>query len=266
MYSATAFQLQRNWFAVCDSSIYDRRDTGPLQDSRVAYLFDPESVRSSMEDVGVCLMNGVLEERQLKQLRDAFPASVRDVRNLLDMKVIRELACSEKVRSLAAAVLGESCFAIRGIFFDNPAEANWKTRFHQGLTIAVKYKKDAPGFGDWTVKGGVHHVQPPMEILRRIVSVRLHLDDSRSDNAPLKIFRGTHRMGRLSPQQIEEIIRTETPVECRVPAGAALMMSPLLVHGLAASMNSTHRRVIHLDFAAGDLPHGLEWNQRVCSA
>ena len=91
-------------------------------------------------------------------------------------------------------------------------------------------------------------------------------DDSRSDNAPLKIFRGTHRKGLLSAPQIEEIVRAETPVECRVPAGAALMIRPLILHGMSAPLNATHRRVIHLDYAAEDLPYGLEWNQRVCMA
>jgi len=266
MYSAVTFQRDRNWCAVCDPSIYGRHYTGLLQDSRVAYFFDPETVRSSMEDVGVCLLNGVLDEGKLKELRNAFPTNVHEVRNLLDMQMIRELACSEPIRTLAATVLGDSCFAVRAIFFDNPAEVPSKAPFHQGISIGVKSRKEAPGFAGWTVKGGVPHVQPPPEILEGMVSVRLHVDDSRSDNAPLKIFRGTHRKGRLSALQIEEIVRAETPVECRVPAGAALMIRPLILHGMSAPLNATHRRVIHLDYAAEDLPYGLEWNQRVCMA
>lgn len=266
MYSAVGSRHERNWIAACSPSAYGGGDPGFLQDFRVAYFFDPESVRKSMIDVGVCLMNGVVDQDRVQELRDAFPKGAHGIRNLLDRQVIRELACSESVRALADAVLGERCFAVRGMFFDKPPEANWKVSFHQDMTIEVRSQREAPGFHNWTIKGGVHHVQPPTEILERIVSVRLHLDDSRSDNGPLRIFRRSHKKGRLNQSQINEIVRAETPVECRVPVGGALMMSPLVVHGSSSALNPTHRRVIHLDYAAEDLPFGLEWHQRVCAA
>ena len=177
--------------------------------------------------------------------------------------MIRELACSESVRELAEAVLGERCFAVRGIFFDKPSDASWKICFHQDQTIEVEARTEAPGFENWTLKGGVQHVQPPSAVLERMVSIRLHLDDSRSDNGPLRIFRGSHRNGRLTEPQINKIVRAETPVECRVPVGGALMMRPLLVHGSSSALNPTHRRVIHIDYAADDLPYGLQWHRRV---
>jgi ectoine hydroxylase-related dioxygenase (phytanoyl-CoA dioxygenase family) len=266
MYSAIGPHHDRNWVAVCNPNAYGQTDAGRLQDFRVAYFFDPESVRKSMTEVGVCLVNGVLNQDRIEELRNAFPKGAHGVRNLLDREIIRELACSESVRGLAEALLGEKCFAVRGIFFDKPSEANWKVGFHQDVTIEVQSQKDAPGFDNWTVKGGVQHVQPPPEIMQRMVSVRLHLDDSRSDNGPLRIFRGSHRNGRLTERQINYIVRSETPVECRVPVGGALMMMPLVVHGSSSALNVTHRRVIHIDYAADDLPYGLEWHHRVCPA
>ncbi|HWY69583.1 MAG TPA: phytanoyl-CoA dioxygenase family protein [Terriglobales bacterium] len=266
MYSAIGSRHERNCVAVCNPSGYGQSTSGLLQDSRVAYFFDPESVRKSLTQVGVCLVNGVLDQHRINELRSAFPSDAHGVRNLLDRRIIRELACSESVRELAEAVLGEHCFAVRGIFFDKPSEANWKVPFHQDVTIEVQSRREASGFENWTMKEGVQHVQPPTEILQRMVSVWLHLDDSRSDNGPLRIFRGSHKNGRLSDGQIEKIVRAETPIECRVPVGGALMMMSLVVHGSSSALNPSHRRVIHIDYAAEDLPHGLEWHQRVYPA
>lgn len=266
MYSSVGSRHERSWVAVCNPSTYGQADSGLLQDFRVAYFFDPESARKSMIQVGVCLMNGVLDAERVQELRDAFPKNSHGIRNLLDYQVIRDLACSDAVRGLAAAILGEGCFAVRGVYFDKPSEANWKVCFHQDITIEVQSRKEAPGFNSWTMKGGVQHVQPPAEVLERMVSIRLHLDDSRSDNGPLRIFRGSHRKGRLTGPEVSKIVQTETAVECRVPVGGALMMKPLVVHGSSSALNPTHRRVIHIDYAAEDLPYGLEWHQRVCAA
>lgn len=266
MYSAIGVHHERNWIAVCNPSAYHQNESGLLQDFRVAYFFDPETVRKSITEVGVCLMNGVLDQDRVQELRNAFPKNVHGIRNLLDRQIIRELACLESVRGLAEAVLGERCFAVRGIFFDKPSDANWKACFHQDLTIEVQARREAPGFDHWTMKGGVQNVQPPSEILERMVSVRIHLDDSRSDNGPLRIVRGSHRSGRLTESQIDEIVRVETPVECRVPVGGALVMKPLVVHGSSSALNPTHRRVIHIDYAADDLPCGLQWHQQVSAA
>ncbi|PYY05349.1 MAG: phytanoyl-CoA dioxygenase [Acidobacteria bacterium] len=266
MYSAIGLHHEGSWIAACNPSAYGHIDSGLLQDLRVAYFFDPESARKSMTDVGICLVNGVLDQERIQELRNVFPKDAHGIRNLLDLQMIRELACSESVKGLAQSVLGNDCFAVRGIFFDKPSNANWKLCFHQDVTIEVQFRKDAPGFCNWRVKDQIQCVQPPTEILKRIVSVRLHLDDSRSDNGPLRIFRGSHKNGRLTQSQIDQIIESETPVECRVPVGGALMMKPFVVHGSSSALNPTHRRVIHLDYAADDLPHGLEWRHRVYSA
>jgi len=266
MYSAIGLRHDRNWIAVCDPASYGQIASRVLQDFRVAYFFDPESVRQSMNQVGVCLVNGVLDRDRIRDLKSAFPSDAHGVRNLLDHEIIRRLACSESVRGLAEAMLGERCFAVRGIFFDKPAKANWKVPFHQDVTIEVQSRKDAPGFENWTVREGVQHVQPPTEILQRMVSVRVHLDDSRSDNGPLRIFRGSHRKGRLTDAVIEKMVQAETPIQCRVPVGGALMMMPLVVHGSSSALNPSHRRVIQLDYATEDLPCGLEWRQRVYPA
>ena len=233
--------------------------------SRMYHPLDVESVRQRVNDFGACLINGVLDEIGVERLRRAFPETVQGVYNLLDRPIIRELACSEPVRRLAAAVLGENCFAVRGIFLNQPAGVNGNAFYHQNLTIEVKNRCNAPGFNCWTVVCGVQHVQAPSSLLRRMVSLTLHLDESASYNGPLKVFLGSHLNGDLSAPEIERIERTEHPAECLVNVGGALVTKPLLVRGSSTASKPRNRRVIHLDYAAEDLPYGLEWHQRVSS-
>jgi ectoine hydroxylase-related dioxygenase (phytanoyl-CoA dioxygenase family) len=112
------------------------------------------------------------------------------------------------------------------------------------------------------MKAGVLHVQPPAEVMSGILAIRLHLDESGLDNGPLRVIAGSHREGRLSA---EEIARREKGncVTCAVPKGGALLIRPLLLHASSACAIPKSRRVIHLEFATAELPHGLEWYERV---
>jgi hypothetical protein len=60
------------------------------------------------------------------------------------------------VRKLLS-ILGPECFAVRGILFNKTQESNWKVVWHQDLTIAVRERREADGFGPWGKKAGVSH-------------------------------------------------------------------------------------------------------------
>jgi len=180
-------------------------------------------------------------------------------RNLLELPAIRTLAQSPTIHGLAAAVLGENCVAVRGILFDKTPKANWKVTWHQDLTIAVRNRCEVSGFGPWSVKEGVTHVQPPVEILERMLAIRLHLDDCGPENGPVRVIPRSHRSGRLSGQAIDTWKAEYTAVDCTVARGAVLAFSPLLLHSSSPATLPLHRRVIHLEFAAATLPRELQW-------
>ncbi len=189
--------------------------------------------------------------------------SVYALRNLLeDVPEVAELAESPAVRSLVAPVLGPGCFPVRGILVDKTPEANWNVVWHQDLSIAVRERKEADGFGSWSEKAGVVHVQPPARILERMLTVRLHLDDCDETNGPLLVLPRSHRDGRLTTPEIQQRRTVMPSVACPVPSGGALLMRPLLLHASSASQSPRHRRVIHLEYAAEPLPAGLRWHQR----
>jgi ectoine hydroxylase-related dioxygenase (phytanoyl-CoA dioxygenase family) len=169
------------------------------------------------------------------------------------------LAQQASVRSAAVAVLGSNCFPVRALLFDKTPSANWKVAWHQDLTIAVGARRDVDGYGPWSSKGGVPHVQPPIAILERMLAIRVHLDDCGPDNGPVRVLPGSHRARRLSVAEIDAWRRRVAEVSCIVPPGGLLVMRPLLLHASSAAKSPAHRRVIHIEYAATGLPEGLEW-------
>ena len=189
--------------------------------------------------------------------------SVHAVRDLLHaVPAVRELARSAEVRGLVEPVLGPGCFVARGILFDKTPEANWKVAWHQDLTIAVRERRDAAGFGPWSEKAGIAHVQPPAAVLERMLTVRVHLDDCGPDNGPVQVIAGSHAHGRLAPDEVDRWRDGHEPVACTCARGGSLVMRPLILHASSPARVPAHRRVVHLEFAAEDLPDGLEWHGR----
>jgi ectoine hydroxylase-related dioxygenase (phytanoyl-CoA dioxygenase family) len=219
-------------------------------------------VQRKVERDGFAVVPSCLDDEAIAPLGFHFNDASHGIRNLLAVPIIRELASSFAVRTLAEAVLGKDCFAVKGTFFNKTQEANWKVVWHQDLTIVVRERREVPGFGPWTIKAGINHVQPPADILNHILGIRLHLDESGPDNGPLRVVPGSHKQGRLSAEKVAEWQKANSVV-CTVPRGGALLMRPLLLHASSACVAPKPRRVIHLEFAAGPLPGGLEWYDRI---
>ncbi|HYI93946.1 MAG TPA: hypothetical protein VEX68_10410, partial [Bryobacteraceae bacterium] len=100
------------------------------------------------------------------------------IRNLFDVvPQITELVCSTKMHSITVSGIGKGAFAVRGTLFDKTPDDNWLVPWHQDLTICVKERLEVPGFGPWSLEAGVHHVQPPVDFLERMLAIPIHLDD-----------------------------------------------------------------------------------------
>jgi len=182
------------------------------------------------------------------------------IRNLLNVApIVGEVANSPHIRSVVDPITGPGARVVRAIWFDKTPEANWKVAWHQDLTIAVAERKDVEGFTSWSVKSGIQHTHAPVEILKSILTMRIHLDATDESNGALKVIVGSHNCGRLDAKAIRNMKEQKEIVLCSVPKGGALLMRPLLVHASSAGVRPTHRRVIHLEFSANKLPSGLEW-------
>lgn len=181
------------------------------------------------------------------------------IRNLLNVvPFTRELADSTLCRSLVEPDLGPKARVVRGIYFDKHKDANWKVAWHQDLTIAVRERRDIDGYGPWSLKAGIHHVQPPVSVLENMLTLRIHLDHTDESNGALRVLPGTHRHGRLDASQISDF-KQHQPITCSVSRGGALLMRPLLLHSSTAAVTPHHRRVLHFEYSSVELPSELRW-------
>jgi ectoine hydroxylase-related dioxygenase (phytanoyl-CoA dioxygenase family) len=217
---------------------------------------------------GYAIVEGVLSDEAVQDYIDLLcstpvESSLRGGRrNLLSVPEMKELADSVALRELVHPILGGDAFPVRGTLFDKQEGSNRKVPWHQDVTIAVKERIDSDGYGPWSVKEGVQHVQPPTAILERMVTVRLHLDDCLASNGALRVIAGSHRLGRLDQNRIHEHVFSSLERTCEVRRGGVLLMSPLTIHASSVSEKPQHRRVIHFDYAKANLIDGLEWFER----
>ena len=186
--------------------------------------------------------------------------SVYGIRNLLThFTSVRSVVSGSPYLDWAVRILGEMARPVYGVFFDKTPLANWPIPWHQDITIRVRERRDVPGFEPRPVKDGVVHMVPPVETSEQILSIRIHLDDASSSHGALRVIPGSHRLGRLSNEQLQNQVAIVQPVSCDVQAGDVMLMRPLLIHASSACERPRHRRVIHIEYAAFDLPGGLRW-------
>ncbi|MEW5250264.1 phytanoyl-CoA dioxygenase family protein [Microbulbifer sp. 2201CG32-9] len=148
---------------------------------------------------------------------------------------------------------------VRVILFDKTPEKNWLVTWHQDKTIAVSGKAEIPGWGPWTVKDGVHHVQPSLEILEDMLTFRIHLDDTNEKNGCLKVIPDSHRLGILSRDAQDQIVKESPEYICSARSGDLLIMRPYILHSSSKGINPSHRRILHVEYSGAMLPKGLRW-------
>lgn len=103
------------------------------------------------------------------------------------------------------------------------------------------------------------HVAPPISLLERMLTIRVHLDDVPAENAPLLVAPGSHRFGRVPEGKIAEVVQACGVVTCIAEAGDVWLYATPILHASEASRLPGHRRVLQVDYAAEELPGGLEW-------
>jgi hypothetical protein len=217
----------------------------------------------TFSDDGARLFREALTRNQLNSLEAVLCHLPRDQAGLRLKGVdglTPFLASKGHIGRCARSVLGDDCRPVRAILFDKTAETNWALGWHQDRTIAVKERIPVAGFGTWSTKRGMLHVEPPYELLSGMVTLRVHIDPVPASNAPLLIAPGSHRLGRVPEDDIRDVVRRCGTVACLAEPGDIWLYSTPILHASEVAAVPMHRRVLQIDFSVGELPGGLEWS------
>jgi hypothetical protein len=232
--------------------------------------------RQAVERDGFAVLPGVFAEAQLEAVLGGLGAALEGgagaeaavlgeaggiyaARNILSLwPQAAEVWRHPPLPQTLAEILGPGFGLVRVLYFDKPPEQTWALPWHKDLTVAVRDNRlGGARFRKPTTKAGVPHVEAPVEVLRAMLTARLHLDDATEENGPLKVVPGSHRTGKALE------LGGRPPQTVLARRGDVLLMRPLLAHCSNRSQPGTrrHRRILHLEFAAaGPLPDGYAWH------
>ncbi|MGI9581219.1 phytanoyl-CoA dioxygenase family protein [Chryseobacterium sp. RRHN12] len=230
--------------------------------------------KGHIQEYGFAVINNVFSQQELEEIDyvlqniDTSKENFRKSEDLFairqffkEVPEIRDLIFNENIRNVIKEIFGEKYFVVKSIYFDKPETSNWYVAYHQDLTISVDKKLELHGFGPWTTKQNQFAVQPPVDILENIYTIRIHLDDTDENNGALKVIPKSHAKGIYRPETIDWTIETEEL--CNVEKGGVMIMKPLTLHGSNRTTNGRKRRVIHIEFSDIELPEVLQWSERM---
>nr|WP_202131763.1 phytanoyl-CoA dioxygenase family protein [Aurantiacibacter rhizosphaerae] len=177
---------------------------------------------------------------------------------LADLRQLAPIISQGVCNNIAQNLIGPAR-AVRAVLFDKTAKHNWSLAWHQDRTIAVRKPIRLPGFSTWTIKQGIHHVEPPFGLLAGMATLRIHLDQVNLDNGPLDIAAGSHLLGLIPEPEIAKVVGMSTIRRCIAQAGDVWAYSTPILHASAASIKPRTRRVLQIDYCAEELPSPLQW-------
>lgn len=208
----------------------------------------------------------VRHDRAALNVLDRLEAALADIARkragvrLYGVSDLAELLATDlPLGTVAALRLGAAAMPVRAVLFDKTPGVNWALGWHQDRTVAVRARADLAGWGPWSVKAGIQHVEPPFAVIEQMVTLRIHLDPVPIDNAPLLIAPGSHRLGRIAEPDIDMAVRRCGSVACLAERGDIWAYATPILHASAASTGHAHRRVLQVDYTAVRLPPSLQW-------
>ena len=205
-----------------------------------------------------------LTDEQCDHLAAAIPAlnaaGHGGVRGLIQHPAVVQLLLHKQFGGYLWSVVGRDLVAVKATLFDKMVTLNWRVQWHQDRVIAIRERMQIPGYGSWSVKGGVQHADPPVAVLQQMLAVRIYLDHSDSGNGPLRVIPGSHVFGKLSDEDLQNRVADSKSIEVHVAKGGVLLMYPLLIHSSSESQATGHRRVLHVELAPAEAISPLQWH------
>jgi ectoine hydroxylase-related dioxygenase (phytanoyl-CoA dioxygenase family) len=213
---------------------------------------------------GFTVIEAVLDGTEVAELARTlktpeFDRSRAGARHLMNHPAVSAVATDPRLVAIARRFLGETAIPYKATLFDKSPARNWLVAWHQDTALPLCERREIPEWGPWSTKAGVTYALAPVSALSQVVALRLHLDDSRPDNGPLRVLPGTHTLGLLTESKIARLTTEVPAVDCIAPAGGVVAMRPLIVHASSKAESDLPRRVLHIEYARSlDFGDGLK--------
>lgn len=227
-------------------------------------MIDFSSNKKDLIEDGFSIVENIFDEIYLDKIKSFLNEnefSFYERQLFLRFPQLQKIVFSNsKFLKLYNSICDSNYFLTKSIFFNKPSNSNWFVNYHQDLSISVKNKIKYDGFDGWTLKKGQLGVIPPISILENIITFRIHLDDTNSNNGVLKVISKSHKKGIIRIDKDFDIFNQGEEKVCNVNKGGVMLMSPLLLHSSQRSKSENERRVIHLEFCNQEVP--MNWLEK----
>lgn len=206
-------------------------------------------------DDGYALYQAVLDTAEVRSLLAQIEAqsilrSRAGARHVLGCAPVAAVARDPRLLEIASGWLDAPALPFKATLFDKNPGSNWLVAWHQDTALPLAAQVANREWGPWSSKDGIHYAHAPAIALQRVIALRLHLDDSSTDNGPLRVLPGSHELGVLTDAQVLEHSRHVVPRHCCLQAGGVIAMRPLIIHASSKCTGSRPRRVLHIEYAA----------------
>jgi hypothetical protein len=222
-------------------------------------------IQKALTNEGFAITDALFDPMVLESLLEgltaigAFNYDRPQIPNLLKAcDSLKNIARDEKLLHLLKLTTGEEMFPVKAFILDKSTESNWEIPWHQDLKISLSEKVEATGYHNWSLESGILHVQPPVSVIEKLVTLRIHLDPCDSNNA-IHVIPQSHNLGILKQQQIERLVAQTSSHLCIAAKFSVMLMRPLILHDSPPSNSSDSRRILQLEYGY-NLGKGLSWH------
>src|SRR5713101_651047 len=133
--------------------------------------------RGSVEEHGLAVTPEVLAQGEIASLlEDLNEVTLRrnraGVRHVLRYAAVAALARDSRLLAIAQEILCSEAFPFRATLFDKSPAANWLVVWHQDTALPIRRRREAPGWGPWSLKDGVIYAHAPASALCQVLALR----------------------------------------------------------------------------------------------
>ena len=167
-------------------------------------------------------------------------------RALLDEPWCRALSEDLICRLISVMPEIEGYSPVQCTLFQKNKNNNWLVAMHQDKSLSFNSENDQEFYINTRVKDGLRVFQPSVDILKKVIAIRLSLDASHKNNGPLRILAGTHAKGILDSNAMDTEKARVVETVPEIDRGGLLCIRPLLLHASSKSITADQRRVFIL--------------------